>query len=800
MQARRPSLLNVKDRVLSSVAAVLPEDGDSNAKRNVSEPQTNGKAQDQLRNSGDGRENFYRAPIGSHLKLYGRDLTLDAEKGVLDPLIGRDNVVERVLQVLLRRTKNNPVLIGDPGVGKTAVVEGIAQLMISPDCPKALQGCSLVAVDIGNLVAGTQYRGAFEERLQGILNDVRNASGRIILFVDEVHMLMDAGKVEGGMNAANLLKPPLARGELHCIGATTVDEYRKHVETDAAFARRLQPVLVEEPTAQETLIWLQGLRKRYEIHHGVNFTDEAIATAVTAAQRFVSDRKLPDSAIDLMDEAASRVQLKSGAEQKLSSSTLSAESLLGPSRAALDATYEKVSNVYLSCPHCGTVTPPAGSSALTVTCPKCRYKFLNIAPEKLMMGSSLFLGHADEKLKLQNEPPKYSFEAKNVEQRDFEIPQVSSDDILHVAATASGLNADKINTILSQTESLNSLLTTLKDRIIGQDDVIDAIVRTIRVGMNLAASGKRSRCITTILMQGPRGMGKKTICKEVTDFLFGTKDCFIHLDMSQFTDRTAAAKLVGAAPGFIGYGEGGALTEAVKRHPHTVVMIENVDRAHPDILSMIKEILHNATLTDGMGRKIDFRNTIFVMTTEASSARISSDGKTGAKAETSDVTSIEMPHAHLQPSGKQHSTETVAGSHSAGTLEMTFTNKDMAKGDNLPHQLLELIDSVDLQIDIHPLKPEHLIEIAKLEVLSCKDTLDECGIDLHVAPKVYDTLFLSMKKSMNGNQARRIARAELLDPIFDQLNRILSTKSSSSAQSIQVGINRDSNIVVSTSP
>jgi len=402
-------------------------------------------------------EKQFREPLGTYLQQYGRDLTQDAEKGMLDPLVGRQDVLERVLQILLRRTKNNPCLIGDPGVGKTQIAEGVAQILVSDKCPRALKGCSLVALDVGGLVSGTQYRGTFEEKIQGVLKEVRRSQGRILLFVDEVHMLMDTGKTEGGLNAANLLKPSLARGELHMICATTVQEFRKHVETDAAFSRRLQPVMVQEPTPIECLTWLQGLRGQYEEHHCVRFTDDALTTAISAAERFVSERKLPDSAIDLLDEAASRVQLRASANgyQKVNKVRIASDAKVKDTEEGDNA---------LSCPHCGTVTPVLSSQQLQIVCPKCRYRFLPIPQEKLILGASLFLNKKEE-------PVEYALEESEHNEGDSTPPKpvVSREDILHVAAAASGLPLDKVETVLSESKALHQLSLDLNKQLVGQE-------------------------------------------------------------------------------------------------------------------------------------------------------------------------------------------------------------------------------------------------------------------------------------------------------------------------------------------
>jgi len=639
------------------------------------------------------------------LQRYGRDLTAAAQEGLLDPLLGRDDVVQRVLQILLRRTKNNPVLIGDPGVGKTAVAEGVAQLAASPAAPPALRGRSIVSVDVGSLIAGTQYRGAFEERLQGILSDVRNSYGRIILFIDEIHMLMDAGRVEGGMNAANLLKPALARGELRCMGATTVEEFRKYIEPDAAFSRRLQPVMVEEPSAEDAIIWLEGLRGRYEQYHGVVFAEDALSTAVSACQRFVPDRRLPDGAIDLLDEAASRVQLKQAAQRAAAGIEIGSHhpatheiitgahdddtkdeqqgespqtpqwreaEILGQRGGGMEDGTRKLLEWFgavpenplpgfaghrqtaaarrqaylrhfghlkypagtmekkeeeeerqadfpssamntdpdssrvrgfggggLPCPHCGTPTPSV-EGATTVQCPRCAYRFLNVPPEKLMLGSSLFL-------ELEKQQQRYGRRHQEEEEeeekgsavleesawpvaRSAPRPLVSGIDVLEVVAGAAGIPIEQVLSAQSTWRSLEELENALLRRVRGQRSAVHAVASCIRLGLALGGHGRRRRPLASLLLTGPSGVGKGTLCRALADILFGSDHAMLRFDLAQCTDKTAVSRLIGAPPGFVGFGDGGALTEALRRRPHSVVVFEHAELAHRDVMSLLRQV------------------------------------------------------------------------------------------------------------------------------------------------------------------------------------------------------------------
>ena len=683
-------------------------------------------------------EKRFREPIGTYLQQYGRDLTQDAERGLLDPLVGRQDVLERVLQILLRRTKNNPCLIGDPGVGKTQIAEGVAQLIVSDKCPRALQGCSLVALDVGGLVSGTQYRGTFEEKIQGLLKEVRRSQGRILLFVDEIHMLMDTGKTEGGLNAANLLKPSLARGELHMIGATTVQEYRKHVETDAAFSRRLQPVMVQEPTPVECLTWLQGLRKQYEEHHCVKFTDDALTTAISAAERFVSERKLPDSAIDLLDEAASRVQLKASATNGFQRATRT--------QIFSDAKKDSGEENALSCPHCGTVAPVVSSQQLQIVCPKCRYRFLPIPQEKLILGASLFLNNTKEA------PVEYTQEDRHPEKDEetLPIPVVSREDILHVAAAASGLPLNKVETVLSEGKALQQLSLDLKERLVGQENAINDIVNSLRLGTMLASTGTRKRPISMMIFQGDLGVGKKTVCKIISESLFGSDTAFISFDMSQYNDRTATSKLLGAAPGFIGYGDGGALTEAVRRNPHTVVLLENIEHAHVDVLALIRHISHQGYINDGMGQKVDFRNAIVIMTTKA----------------VTDFSRQNLSHAsHEDVHGASDTID--QGGQSSSLLELSERPQENSSKTTEALKLSELKTHVDKVVKFARLSKSDLRQIISKEIDSMEQILCLCGINsLSVDPEVIEYLFNRYSIS-NGHDAKTIVETHIIDPAVE---------------------------------
>lgn len=715
-------------------------------------------------------EKKFREPLGTYLQQYGRDLTQDAEKGLLDPLVGRQDVLERVLQILLRRTKNNPCLIGDPGVGKTQIAEGVAQLIVSDTCPRSLKGCSLVALDVGALVSGTQYRGTFEEKIQGLLKEVRRSQGRILLFVDEIHMLMDTGKTEGGLNAANLLKPSLARGELHMIGATTVQEYRKHIETDAAFSRRLQPVMVQEPTPVECLSWLQGLRTQYEEHHCVKFTDDALTTAISAAERFVSERKLPDSAIDLLDEAASRVQLKANADgfQKLNKIRHTSDAKVKENGEGDNA---------LSCPHCGTVTPVVSSQQLQIVCPKCRYRFLPIPQEKLILGASLFINKKEKSV-------EYTQEESHIGETESTqpIPVVSKDDVLHVAAAASGLPLDKVETVLSERRALHQLSLDLENRLVGQENAIKDTVNSLRLGAMLASTGTRKRPVSMMIFQGAVGTGKKTVGKIISESLFGSDTAFVSFDMSQYNDRTATSKLIGAAPGFIGYGDGGALTEAVRRNPHTVVFLENIERSHVDVIALIRQISHQGHINDGMGQKIDFRNTIVIMTTTATD--FLQPVHSGSHSSTTDQSRIHTASDLVDQGGQ-----------SSSSLEMSDRPQENTRNRSDTLIVSELKTHVDKVITFAPLQESDLREIVAREIQSMEQILRLCGINsLFVDPKVIDYLFESHTIS-NGHDAKVVLETYIIDPAVEVYtsDEVLAKQGVSPAD-IKVSLSNDNSV------
>jgi ATP-dependent Clp protease ATP-binding subunit ClpB len=561
------------------------------------------------------------------LKKYGRDVTELALAGKLDPVIGRDEEIRRAIQVLSRRTKNNPVLIGEPGVGKTAIVEGLAQRIVSGDIPDALMGSKLIELDMGALIAGAKFRGEFEERLKAVLHEIKESSGEIILFIDEIHLLVGAGKTEGAMDASNLLKPMLARGELHCIGATTLDEYRKYIEKDAALARRFQPVYVNEPSLADTISILRGIKEKYEVHHGIRISDSAIIAAANLSHRYITDRFLPDKAIDLIDEAASRLKIEVSSKPE-----------------ELDELDRKIMQIKIECEALKKENDPASQK---------RLEDLKTELEKLEAKSADFTEkwqaekskiHLAQKLKEDLDRARMELEraerssdlARAGELKYGIIPKLMKDlseaeqaegksnllkeaiteeDIATIVSRITGIPVDKM--LSSEKEKLLKMEDNLRKYVVGQEDAVIAVsdsVRRARTGLQ-----DENRPLGSFLFLGPTGVGKTELAKALAEFLFNDRNALLRVDMSEYMEKHAVSRLIGAPPGYVGYEEGGVLTEAVRRRPYQVILFDEVEKAHPDVFNILLQVLDDGRLTDSQGRTVDFRNTIIILTSNLGS-------------------------------------------------------------------------------------------------------------------------------------------------------------------------------------
>ncbi|WP_274426127.1 ATP-dependent chaperone ClpB [Chelativorans sp. YIM 93263] len=672
------------------------------------------------------------------LKKYARDLTADARSGKLDPVIGRDEEIRRTIQVLSRRTKNNPVLIGEPGVGKTAIAEGLALRIINGDVPESLKDKQLMALDMGALIAGAKYRGEFEERLKAVLSEIQAASGGIILFIDEMHTLVGAGKAEGAMDASNLLKPALARGELHCIGATTMDEYRKHVEKDAALARRFQPVYVNEPTVEDTISILRGLKEKYEQHHKVRVSDSALVSAAQLSNRYITDRFLPDKAIDLVDEAASRLRMQVDSkpeeldelDRRIMQLKIEREALRSETDEASKDRLEKLQKELADLEEESDRLSSAWASEkdklglaadLKRQLDEARNE-LAIAQRKgeFQRAGELAYGRIPELEKKLTEAETRDNTGSMVEET------VTPDHVAHIVSRWTGIPVDKM--LQGEKEKLLRMEDELSTRVVGQGEAVQAVSKAVRRAR--AGLQDPNRPIGSFMFLGPTGVGKTELTKALANFLFDDEQAMVRIDMSEFMEKHSVARLIGAPPGYVGYEEGGVLTEAVRRRPYQVILFDEIEKAHPDVFNVLLQVLDDGRLTDGQGRKVDFRNTLIIMTSNLGAEYLVNLG------EGEDVDKVR--------------------DEVMGVVQASFRP--------------EFLNRVDEIILFHRLRRQDMGQIVRIQLGHIEQLLEDRKIGLDVDNDAIDWLAnKGYDPAYGARPLKRVMQKELQDPLAEQI-------------------------------